>query len=84
MKRVLSGFHSKILDADCNIFLDQGSRSVNRIQNVVRLRESQFPEDAGPMAHPVRPESYIEINVRSSCKVLVRLEHGHEKSQIDA
>mmetsp|Transcript_17064 Transcript_17064/g.35512 ORF Transcript_17064/g.35512 Transcript_17064/m.35512 type:complete len:694 (-) Transcript_17064:1876-3957(-) len=41
---------------------DMGSSSVNRIKNVVRLRESQFPEDAGPMAHPVRPSSYMEIN----------------------
>ena len=41
---------------------DVGSRAVKRIQDVRRLRMSQFPEDAGPMAHPVRPESYIEIN----------------------
>ncbi len=36
--------------------------AVNRIQNVRLLRNNQFPEDAGPMAHPVRPTSYIEIN----------------------
>ncbi len=41
---------------------DMNSRSVNRIQDVRALRASQFPEDAGPMAHPVRPESFIEIN----------------------
>ncbi len=41
---------------------DMGSRAVNRIQSVERLRRAQFPEDAGPMAHPVRPDSYIEIN----------------------
>ena len=41
---------------------DTGSRAVKRIQDVRRLRASQFPEDAGPMAHPVLPESYIEIN----------------------
>ena len=41
---------------------DHGSAAVKRIQDVRRLRISQFPEDAGPMAHPVRPESYIEIN----------------------
>lgn len=41
---------------------DMGSRAVNRIQAVERLRRAQFPEDAGPMAHPVRPDSYIEIN----------------------
>jgi aminopeptidase N len=38
------------------------ARAVKRIEDVLRLRASQFPEDAGPMAHPVRPDSYIEIN----------------------
>ncbi|MBL8260294.1 MAG: aminopeptidase N [Candidatus Competibacteraceae bacterium] len=41
---------------------DLGSRGVERIEDVRILRGSQFPQDAGPMAHPVRPESYIEIN----------------------
>jgi aminopeptidase N len=41
---------------------DMGSRAVKRISDVRLLRNVQFPEDAGPMAHPVRPESYIEIN----------------------
>ncbi|MDJ0685038.1 MAG: aminopeptidase N [Alphaproteobacteria bacterium] len=41
---------------------DQRSRPVKRIQDVRSLRARQFPEDAGPLAHPVRPESYIEIN----------------------
>ena len=41
---------------------DTGSRGVKRIQDVRRLRQHQFAEDAGPMAHPVRPDSYIEIN----------------------
>lgn len=41
---------------------DMGSRAVKRIADVRLLRNVQFPEDAGPMAHPVRPESYIEIN----------------------
>jgi aminopeptidase N len=41
---------------------DQGSRGVKRIEDVRMLRARQFPEDAGPMAHPVRPDSYIEIN----------------------
>ncbi|KAA8492797.1 Puromycin-sensitive aminopeptidase [Porphyridium purpureum] len=41
---------------------DMGSRAVTRIGNVMRLRSAQFPQDAGPMAHPTRPESYIEIN----------------------
>jgi aminopeptidase N len=38
------------------------ARAVKRIDDVVRLRASQFPEDAGPMAHPVRPDSYVEIS----------------------
>jgi aminopeptidase N len=41
---------------------DEYSRPVVRIQEVRDLRSRQFPEDAGPMAHPVRPESYVEIN----------------------
>jgi aminopeptidase N len=41
---------------------DLGSRGVKRIEDVRVLRSSQFPQDAGPMAHPVRPDSYIEIN----------------------
>ncbi len=40
---------------------DQGSAAVKRIEDVRMLRASQFPEDAGPLAHPIRPESYIEI-----------------------
>ncbi|MBK1645982.1 aminopeptidase N [Thiocapsa imhoffii] len=39
-----------------------GSRDVQRIADARFLRNHQFPEDAGPMAHPVRPDSYIEIN----------------------
>ena len=38
------------------------ARAVKRIEDVRVLRQSQFPEDAGPMAHPVRPDSYVEIN----------------------
>jgi aminopeptidase N len=41
---------------------DMYSRSVARIQKVRQLRSSQFPEDAGPMAHPVRPSSYQQIS----------------------
>lgn len=41
---------------------DMTSRAVCRIDNVSRLRMYQFAEDAGPMAHPIRPSSYIEIN----------------------
>jgi aminopeptidase N len=41
---------------------DQAGEAVKRIGDVDRLRRSQFPEDSGPMAHPIRPDSYIEIN----------------------
>lgn len=41
---------------------DMNSRDVNRILDVKALRTMQFPEDAGAMAHPVRPDSYQEIN----------------------
>jgi aminopeptidase N len=41
---------------------DMGSRAVKRIYDVNVMRSYQFREDAGPMAHPVRPESYVEIN----------------------
>lgn len=41
---------------------DLGSASVHRIEEVIRLRTLQFAEDSGPMAHPVRPQSYISID----------------------
>ena len=41
---------------------DMYSRPVQRILEVRGLRAAQFPEDAGPMAHPVRPQSYMEIS----------------------
>jgi len=41
---------------------DMQSRGVKRISDVRTLRTGQFSEDAGPLAHPVRPDSYIEIN----------------------
>ncbi|MBV8973076.1 MAG: aminopeptidase N, partial [Sphingomonadaceae bacterium] len=40
---------------------DQGSPAVARIDDVRTLRGAQFPEDAGPLAHPIRPDHYIEI-----------------------
>jgi len=40
---------------------DMGSAAVKRIDDVRSLRAAQFPEDAGPLAHPIRPESYLEI-----------------------
>ena len=41
---------------------DMNSRGVKRIDDVVLLRRSQFAEDGGPMAHPIRPDNYIEIS----------------------
>ena len=46
---------------DQNFSADMGSKAVKRIEDVRILRAAQFPEDSGPLAHPVRPESYIEI-----------------------
>jgi aminopeptidase N len=60
---------------------DMQSRGVKRIEDVRNLRTSQFAEDGGPMAHPVRPDSYIEINnfytatVYSKGAELVRMQH---------
>ena len=41
---------------------DQGSHAVKRIEDAITLRSRQFREDNGPLAHPVHPESFIEIN----------------------
>jgi len=46
---------------DQSFSADMGSEAVKRIDDVRVLRAAQFPEDSGPLAHPVRPESYIEI-----------------------
>src|SRR5690554_1973773 len=47
---------------DAEFSADMGSPTVKRIEDVTLLRTLQFAEDAGPMAHPIRPESYIEIS----------------------
>ena len=47
---------------DSEFSSDMGSRSVKRIEDTMIMRTAQFAEDAGPMAHPVRPASYIEIS----------------------
>ena len=47
---------------DAEFSADMNSRTVKRIEDVTFLRANQFAEDAGPMAHPVRPESYMEIS----------------------
>jgi aminopeptidase N len=69
---------------------DTYSRGVTRIQEVRALRSAQFPEDAGPMKHPVRPQSYQEIRnfytmtVYEKGAEVVRMQHtllGEEKFQ---
>jgi aminopeptidase N len=47
---------------DQQFSMDMTSRTVKRIEEVNYLRNSQFTEDSGPTAHPIKPESYIEIN----------------------
>lgn len=69
---------------------DLGSRSVNRIANVMTMRDHQFAEDAGPMSHPIRPESVMEMNnfytltVYEKGSEVIRMMHtllGEEKFQ---
>ena len=69
---------------------DSYSRAVTRIAEVRMLRAAQFPEDAGPMAHPVRPQSYMEIRnfytmtVYEKGAEVVRMQHtllGEERFQ---
>jgi aminopeptidase N len=47
---------------DAEFSADMHSRTVKRIEDVAYLRTHQFAEDAGPMAHPVRPDAFIEIS----------------------
>jgi aminopeptidase N len=47
---------------DAEFSSDIGSRTVKRVEDVALLRTVQFAEDGGPMSHPVRPDSYIEIS----------------------
>ena len=51
---------------------DMGSPAVNRIRDVRALRTRQFSEDGGPMAHPIRPESYVEMNNFYTATVYVK------------
>ena len=47
---------------DAEFSADMGSRTVKRVEDVALLRTVQFAEDAGPMAHPIRPDSFMEIS----------------------
>jgi len=60
LKEGLTVFRDQEFSADM-IGSDSG-RAVTRIDQVRTLRQAQFPEDAGPMSHPVRPDSFVEIN----------------------
>ena len=60
LKEGLTVFRDQEFSADM-VGTDSG-RSVKRIADVRALRQAQFSEDSGPMAHPVRPDSYVEIN----------------------
>jgi len=70
LKEGLTVFRDQEFSADMASLLPDGSedensassRATKRIEDVRLLRQAQFAEDAGPMAHPVRPESYVEIN----------------------
>ncbi len=56
LKEGLTVFRDQEFSADMN------SRPVKRIETVASLRASQFPEDSGPMSHPIRPDSYVKID----------------------
>lgn len=60
LKEGLTVFREQEFAAD--MLGNSTARAVKRIEDVRYLRDRQFPEDAGPMAHPIRPESYEEIN----------------------
>ena len=60
LKEGLTVFRDQEFSAD--MIGTASGRAVKRIEDVRLLRLAQFPEDAGPMAHPVRPDSYVEIN----------------------
>jgi aminopeptidase N len=59
LKEGLTVFRDQEFSAD--MAGSASGRAVKRISDVRRLRSTQFPEDAGPMAHPVRPDAYLEI-----------------------
>ena len=60
LKEGLTVFRDQEFSMD--LCAEPSARAVKRIEDVRVLRTAQFPEDAGPMAHPVRPDSYVEIN----------------------
>jgi aminopeptidase N len=77
LKEGLTVFREQSFSADMN------SAPLKRIEDVALLRRAQFPEDAGPLSHPVRPSQYTEINnfytatVYEKGSELVRMIAGH-------
>jgi aminopeptidase N len=67
---------------DSRFSADMNSAAVKRIEDVALLRSMQFPEDQGPMAHPVRPDEYVKIDnfytitVYEKGAELVRMQHN--------
>ncbi len=67
---------------DQQFMADEGSAAVKRIDDVRGLRAVQFPEDAGPLAHPIRPDHYIEIanfytaTIYNKGAEVIRMLHG--------
>ena len=60
LKEGLTVFRDQEFSQD--LCAEPSARAVKRIEDVRVLRTAQFPEDAGPMSHPVRPDSYVEIS----------------------
>ncbi|MCF7852775.1 MAG: aminopeptidase N [Simkaniaceae bacterium] len=56
LKEGLTVFRDEEFSGDMNV------KELRRIENVIALKETQFPEDLGPTSHPIQPTSYIEIN----------------------
>lgn len=76
---------------DQEFMADQHSPAVQRIRNVSHLRDVQFPEDAGPLAHPVRPESFVRIEnfytptvYRKGAEVIRALENWLGRDRFDS
>jgi aminopeptidase N len=62
LKEGLTVFRDQEFSADMAGATNEAARAVKRIEDVRVLRQIQFAEDSGPMAHPVRPDSYVQIN----------------------
>ncbi|AGF49068.1 aminopeptidase N [Candidatus Kinetoplastidibacterium galati] len=81
-------FTSDMISRNLSGGKSDSARAIKRINDVIYLRSNQFPEDSGPMAHPVRPDSYKEISnfytstVYEKGAEIIRMQHtllGNEK-----